>query len=187
MRLQRAGARAEAVLVQQPRRRLPHLRRPRASRISSIPRASSTHPHLSLAGGAIRGWDRRNAYYFQLIQSLAQHYKFDIETPWDELPAKAQQVVLFGSGDEDIEFRYAEGNGRTTQKKHQFEGIMPNLERRYQAKPSRCTVREELAKYLGMQPCPDCNGTRLNRAARYVFVGGRTACRRSRTSRSATR
>jgi excinuclease ABC subunit A len=132
-----------------------------------------TNPGLSLAGGAIRGWDRRNAYYFQLIQSLAKHYKFDIETAWSELPKKVQNVVLFGSGDEVIEFRYTEGKGKTSKKKHTFEGILPNLERRYRETEST-TVREELAKYLGMQPCPDCKGARLNRAARYVFVAERS-------------
>ncbi len=131
-----------------------------------------THPHLSLAGGAIRGWDRRNAYYFQLIQSLARHYGFDIETPWEELPAKVQKVVLYGSGEQLIEFRYTEGKSKTTRKKHVFEGILPNLERRYRETESS-TVREELAKYLGMQACPECKGTRLNRAARYVFVADR--------------
>jgi excinuclease ABC subunit A len=132
-----------------------------------------TNPGLSLAGGAIRGWDRRNAYYFQLIQSLAKHYRFDIETPWTELPAKVQKVILYGSGDEEISFRYAEGKGRTSTKKHQFEGILPNLERRYRETESS-TVREELAKYLGMQPCPECKGARLNRAARFVFVADRS-------------
>ena len=131
-----------------------------------------TNPDLSLAGGAIRGWDRRNAYYFQLIQSLAKHYGFDIETPWNELPAKVQKVVLYGSGDQVIEFRYTEGKGRTQRKKHVFEGILPNLERRYRETEST-TVREELAKYLGLQPCPECKGTRLNRAARFVFVADR--------------
>ncbi|HVY80876.1 MAG TPA: excinuclease ABC subunit UvrA [Steroidobacteraceae bacterium] len=132
-----------------------------------------TNPELSLAGGAIRGWDRRNAYYFQLIQSLAKHYRFDIETPWTELPAKVQKVVLYGSGDEEIAFRYAEGKGRTSTRKHKFEGILPNLERRYRETESS-TVREELAKYLGVQACPECHGTRLNRAARFVFVAGRS-------------
>src|SRR5688572_5410117 len=132
-----------------------------------------TNPGLSLAGGAIRGWDRRNAYYFQLIQSLAKHYKFDIETPWNELPKKVQNIVLVGSGDETIEFRYTEGKGKASKKKHTFEGILPNLERRYRETEST-TVREELAKYLGMQPCPDCKGARLNRAARYVFVAERS-------------
>ncbi len=131
------------------------------------------HPHLSLAGGAIRGWDRRNAHYFQLIQALAGHYDFDIETPWTELPANVQQVVLYGSGDEAIEFRESTGKGRTLRRRHPFEGILPNLERRYRETESP-TVREELSKYLGMQPCPDCGGTRLNRAARFVYVAERT-------------
>jgi len=128
------------------------------------------HPHLSLAGGAIRGWDRRNAYYFQLIQSLARAYDFDIETPWLELPTKVQDVLLNGSGDEVIEFRYVAGAGRVHKKRHRFEGILPNLERRYQETASP-TVREELAKYLGLRTCPECGGARLNRAARFVFIG----------------
>jgi excinuclease ABC subunit A len=131
------------------------------------------HPHLSLAGGAVRGWDRRNAYYFQLIQSLARHYKFDIERPWNELPAKVQKVLLHGSGTDAIEFRYEEARGKVSRRKHPFEGILPNLERRYRETESP-TVREELSKYLGVRPCPDCAGMRLNRAARSVFVGGHT-------------
>jgi excinuclease ABC subunit A len=131
------------------------------------------HPELSLAGGAIRGWDRRNAYYFQLIQSLARQYKFDIETPWAELPVKVQDVLLYGSGEQLIEFRYAEGAGRAHKKRHKFEGILPNLERRYRETASP-TVREELSKYLGMRTCPECGGARLNRAARFVFVAERT-------------
>jgi excinuclease ABC subunit A len=137
------------------------------------PQRVVVHPHLSLASGAIRGWDRRNAYYFQLIQSLARHYEFDIETPWTELPANVQHVLLHGSGDDVVEFRYNEGKGRTVRKRHSFEGILPNLERRYRETES-LTVREELAKYLGMRPCPDCAGTRLNRAARFVFVADRS-------------
>jgi len=136
------------------------------------PQRVVTNPELSLASGAIRGWDRRNAYYFQLIQSLARHYDFDIEEPWSALPEKIQRVILFGSGEEIVEFRYSEAKGKTSRKKHKFEGIVPNLERRYRETESS-TVREELAKYLGMQPCPDCKGTRLNRAARYVFVADR--------------
>jgi excinuclease ABC subunit A len=128
------------------------------------------YPHLSLAGGAIKSWDRKNAYYFALITTMAKHYKFDPETPWEELSRKAQQVMLFGSGNDEVEFRYVHGNGRTTKKKHRFEGIIPNLERRYKETDS-LPVREELAKYLGTQPCPDCHGTRLNRTARNVFVG----------------
>ena len=130
------------------------------------------NPDLSLASGAVRGWDRRNAHYFQLIQSLARHYAFDIETPWTELPAQVHKVLLYGSGDEAIEFRYTEGK-KTSRKRHPFEGILPNLERRYRETES-LTVREELAKYLGMRPCPDCGGTRLNRAARFVFVAERS-------------
>ena len=140
------------------------------SRTFSIPQRVVAYPHLSLAGGAIRSWDRKNAYYFALITAMAKHYKFDPETPWEELSKKAQQVMLFGSGNDEVEFRYLHGNGRTTKKKHRFEGIIPNLERRYKETDS-LPVREELAKYLGTQPCPDCLGTRLNRAARHVFVG----------------
>ena len=131
------------------------------------------HPHLSLAGGAIRGWDRRNAHYFQLIQALARRYDFDIETPWSDLPEKAQNVILYGSGEEVIEFRETLGKGRVSRKRHPFEGILPNLERRFRETES-VTVREELAKYLGVRPCPDCGGTRLNRAARFVYVAERT-------------
>ena len=127
------------------------------------------HPALSLASGAIRGWDRRNVHYFQLIQSLARHFEFDIETPWNELPARIQKVLLEGSGEELIEFRYTEGK-RVSRKRHAFEGILPNLERRYRETES-ATVREELTKYLGLRPCPECAGARLSRAARFVFVG----------------
>ncbi len=131
------------------------------------------HPHLSLAGGAVRGWDRRNDHYFNLIQSLARHYAFDIETPWTELPEHVRHVLLHGSGAEVIEFSYREDAGRRSRKRHAFEGILPNLTRRYRETESPM-VREELARYLGVRPCPDCQGTRLNRAARFVFVAGRT-------------
>ncbi|HEY4369993.1 MAG TPA: excinuclease ABC subunit UvrA [Steroidobacteraceae bacterium] len=131
------------------------------------------HTHLSLAGGAIRGWDRRNAYYFQLIQSLAKQYKFDIETPWEELSAKHQKVILYGSGEDKIEFRYVDAKGGSTRRSHKWEGVIPNLQRRYRETES-LVVREELAKYLSNQPCPDCEGTRLNRAARNVFIAERT-------------
>ncbi|MFM7066700.1 MAG: excinuclease ABC subunit UvrA [Gammaproteobacteria bacterium] len=130
------------------------------------------NPSLSLAGGAVRGWDRRNAYYFQLVQSLARHYKFDVETPWRDLTARDQQVLLYGSGEESVEFRYFDGRGGTQRRRHPFEGILPNLERRYRETESQ-TVREELSKYIGTKPCPDCEGTRLNRAARHVFVAGK--------------
>jgi excinuclease ABC subunit A len=131
------------------------------------------NPHLSLAGGAVRGWDRRNAYYFQVIQSLARHAKFDIEAPYESLPPKIRNLVLFGSDDEPIEFKYLDGKGGTVKRRHAFEGIVKNLERRYRETES-ATVREELAKYRSSRPCPECGGTRLNRAARNVFVGNRS-------------
>jgi excinuclease ABC subunit A len=127
------------------------------------------NPGLSLAGGAIRGWDRKTTYYYQMIQSLASHYEFDIETPFDELPEKLQKVVLYGSGKEKIEFYYENTRGMQLKKQHRFEGVLPNLDRRYHETESNA-VREELTKYLNSQPCPDCNGTRLNRSARHVFV-----------------
>jgi excinuclease ABC subunit A len=126
-------------------------------------------PELSLAGGAVRGWDRRNAYYFQMISSLADHYGFDIETPFEELDESIQKVILMGSGTEDIEFTYIGNRGNVTTKTHPFEGIIHNLERRYRETDSN-TVREELSRFLSIQPCPDCQGTRLNREARHVFI-----------------
>jgi excinuclease ABC subunit A len=131
------------------------------------------NPHLSLAGGAVRGWDRRNAYYFQLIQSLARHTKFDIEAPFENLPQKIRDLVLFGSNEQQIEFKYLDGKGGTVKRKHVFEGIVRNLERRFKETES-ATVREELAKYRSERPCPECAGTRLNRAARNVFVDGKS-------------
>ncbi|MES5815739.1 excinuclease ABC subunit UvrA [Pseudoxanthomonas sp. Soil82] len=127
------------------------------------------HPELSVAAGAVRGWDRRNAYYFQLVNSLAKHYRFDVEAPWQSLPETARQAVLFGSGDDVITFSYLTESGGRTQRKHRFEGIINNLERRYRETESPA-VREELAKYISERPCPDCGGARLNRAARNVFV-----------------
>jgi excinuclease ABC subunit A len=128
------------------------------------------HPNLSLAAGAVRGWDRRNMYYFQLILSLARHYKFDIDTPWEQLPEAIRHAVLAGSGDEIIPFRYLTETGGSVTRKHRFEGIVPNLERRYRETESPA-VREELAKFITERPCPDCHGERLNRSARNVFVG----------------
>jgi excinuclease ABC subunit A len=127
------------------------------------------NPALSLAGGAIRGWDRKTTYYYQMIQSLAAHYKFDIETPFDQLPPKLQKVVLYGSGKEKVEFFYENTRGLEIKKLHRFEGVLPNLERRYLETESNA-VREELTKFLNSQACPDCHGTRLNTAARHVFV-----------------
>jgi excinuclease ABC subunit A len=132
-----------------------------------------THPHLSLANGAVRGWDRRNTYYFQMIGSLARHYGFAVETAFQELPATIRQVILYGSGNEAIEFQYLNERGAVTVRKHAFEGVIPNMERRYRETESG-GVRDELAKYLSTQSCSTCQGTRLNRAARHVFVAAKS-------------
>jgi excinuclease ABC subunit A len=131
------------------------------------------NPDLSLAGGAVRGWDRRNVYYFQLLQSLAKHYRFDDESPFAKLPKKIQEVILYGSGDEDIKFTYLNERGGRITRAHPFEGIIPNMERRYRETESN-VIREELSKYLNSQPCPECQGTRLRREARHVFIAGHT-------------
>jgi excinuclease ABC subunit A len=131
------------------------------------------HPNLSLAGGAVRGWDRRNPYYFQLISALAKHYAFDVDTRWEKLPATARQAVLYGSGEDEITFNYVSGSGGRSKRKHRFEGIVNNLQRRYRETESPA-VREELSKYISDQPCPDCSGDRLNRSARNVFIADRT-------------
>ncbi len=129
------------------------------------------HPELSLAGGAVRGWDRRNAYYFQLLSSLAEHYDFDIDTPFAELTVKIRNTILYGSGDEAIAFHYHGGRAGPVTKEHPFEGVLPNMERRYRDTDSSA-VREELSKYLSSHACPDCDGTRLGIGARNVFVAG---------------
>ncbi len=129
------------------------------------------NPELSLAGGAIRGWDRKTTYYYQMIQSLAEHFGFDIETPFNELSEKISNIVLYGSGTEKVQFHYANSRGMQVKKLHRFEGVIPNLERRYRETESNA-VREELARFLNSAACPDCGGTRLNRAARHVFVDG---------------
>ena len=131
-----------------------------------------THPELSLAAGAVRGWDRRNAYYFHMIQSLAKHYGFKVDVPWQDLDDDVQQAVLYGSGNDVIAFTYVSDSGSRHQRKHKFEGIVPNLERRYRETESSA-VREELAKYISERPCTECGGARLNRSARNVFVADR--------------
>jgi excinuclease ABC subunit A len=128
-------------------------------------------PHLSLAAGAIKGWDRRNQFYFQMLSGLAMHYGFDIDTPFEELPPKVREIVLSGSGPERIRFNYLGERGNRYQREHTFEGIVPNFERRYRETDS-ALVREELAKFLSTQRCPECEGTRLRLEARHVFVGG---------------
>ncbi|WP_080174416.1 excinuclease ABC subunit UvrA [Photobacterium toruni] len=125
---------------------------------------------LSLAGGAIRGWDKRNFYYFQMLKSLAEHFKFDVEAPFDTLPKKIQTVILNGSGTTDIEFKYINDRGDITVRRHPFEGILNNMERRYHETESN-SVREELAKFVSTKPCASCHGSRLRQEARHVFIG----------------
>jgi len=134
------------------------------------PKRVVAFPHLSLASGAIKGWDKRNQFYFQLLQSLSEHYQFDLETAFEELPEKIQDVILNGSGSEHINFSYINERGQINKKMHSFEGILNNLKRRYHETDSG-TVRDELAKYLNMQPCPSCEGSRLRIEARHVKVG----------------
>ena len=147
---------------------------PRCDGLGSIsffdPKRVVGFPQLSLASGAIKGWDRRNQFYFQMLQSLARHYGFDLERPFDRLPERVQQVILYGSEKEKIAFQYLSDRGKPMLREHAFEGIIPNLERRYRETDS-IMVREELAKYLNSKPCPECDGTRLRREARHVKVG----------------
>ena len=134
------------------------------------PKRVVAFPHLSLASGAIKGWDKRNQFYFQLLQSLSEHYQFDLETVFEEIPEKIQNVILNGSGSEQISFSYMNERGQINKKMHSFEGILNNLKRRYHETDSG-TVRDELAKYLNMQTCPSCEGSRLRIEARHVKVG----------------
>ncbi len=127
------------------------------------------NPDISLAGGAVRGWDRRNAYYYQIICALAAHYNFDPEAPFSSIPKTVQGIILYGSGQEEISFQLQMGNGKPRTSRHPFEGIIPNMERRYHESDSQM-VRDELAKYLTQQTCAVCDGARLNLAARHVFV-----------------
>ncbi len=129
-------------------------------------------PAISLANGAIRGWDKRSFYYFQMLKSLSEHYKFDLETPWEDLPLKTQEVILRGSGRTEIEFRYMNDRGDVVVRKHPFEGILHNMERRYRETESN-SVREELSKYIANKSCTSCGGSRLREEARHVFVGNR--------------
>ena len=137
------------------------------------PKRVVAHPNLSLAGGAIKGWDRRNHFYYSLLQSLAQHYGFDVEAPWEALDDAVQAVILYGSGSEKLAFRYPGERGRSVVKEHPFEGVIPNLERRFRETES-LVVREELAKYRNTRPCPECGGARLRREARTVRLAGKT-------------
>lgn len=131
------------------------------------------HPDLSLASGAIRGWDRRNQFYFQMLQCLAAFYDFEINTAFSELPENIQHIILYGSGTDRLPFTYLSESGKTVIKEHSFEGIIPNLERRFRETDST-TVREELLKYRSTRACPECSGSRLKKEARYVLIGGKS-------------
>jgi excinuclease ABC subunit A len=137
------------------------------------PKRIVAHPNLSLASGAIRGWDRRNHFYFSMLQALAKHYRFDVEQPWEMLDERIQELILNGSQDEKIVFRYPGEAGRAAVKSHPFEGVIPNHERRYRETDS-LVVREELAKLRNVRPCPECGGARLRREARHVKIAGHT-------------
>ena len=130
------------------------------------------HPRQSLAAGAISGWDRRNAYYMHILEGLARHYGFDVETPFEDLAEMHQQVLLYGSGEEAITFTYGGADGRGRRKRHPFEGVVNNFARRYRETDSNA-VREHLSRFLGNRPCTACGGSRLRREARHVFVAGR--------------
>ncbi len=133
------------------------------------PKRIVAFPHLSLASGAIKGWDRRNQFYYQMLQSLSMHFGFDLEIPFEELPEQTQHLLLYGSGKEEIKFKYLGEKGGMQTRAHPFEGIIHNFERRYKETDSNA-VREELSKYLNGCPCPECNGTRLRIEARNVLV-----------------
>lgn len=137
------------------------------------PKRIVAHPNLSLASGAIKGWDRRNQFYYSMLQALAKHYGFDIEQPWEMLQEPVQRTILYGSGKEKIAFQYLSERGRGTMKEHAFEGVVPSLERRYR-ETDAVMVREELAKLRNTRTCPDCGGTRLRREARHVKLAERT-------------
>ena len=128
------------------------------------------NPTISLAGGAVKGWDRRNFYYYQMLTSLAKHYNFDVEAPYESLPKKIQHIIMHGSGKEEIEFQYMNDRGDVVIRKHPFEGILNNMARRYKETESM-SVREELAKNISNRPCADCGGSRLRPEARNVYIG----------------
>jgi excinuclease ABC subunit A len=130
-----------------------------------------SHPELSLAEGAIKGWDRRSIYYFSQLQAVAEHYRFTLDTPWNELARHERDLVLNGSGKDEVAFSYVNDRGRKVTREHPFEGVLPNLERRYRETESSM-VRDDLSKYLAVRPCPTCDGTRLKREARHVFIDG---------------
>jgi len=130
-----------------------------------------SHGELSLPAGAVRGWDSRNSYYSQLLQSLADHYRFDLDTPFRNLPQDIQKIILYGSGKEKIKFTYFNERGSNMQRSHPFEGVIPNMQRRYLETGSN-VVRDEISKYISHKTCPECEGTRLRKEARFVFIAG---------------
>ncbi|MGY4878867.1 excinuclease ABC subunit UvrA [Vreelandella aquamarina] len=132
-----------------------------------------SHPELSLAEGVIKGWDRRSVYYFSQLQALAKHYRFELETPWQELARHEQELILNGSGDEPVPFSYVSDRGRKVTREHPFEGVLPNLQRRYRETESNM-VRDDLVKYIAVQPCATCHGSRLRKESRHVFVDDHT-------------
>tara|TARA_R110000822_G_scaffold159476_34_gene299760 strand:+ start:42478 stop:45297 length:2820 start_codon:yes stop_codon:yes gene_type:complete len=131
------------------------------------------YPECSISEGAIRSWDRKNLFYFNMLTSLAGHYGFNIDAPFQDLTQQHQQVILFGSGKDVIDFNYVNDRGTVFKRSHQFEGIIPNMERRYRETESQ-TVREDLTKYMNTQHCPECNGARLRKSARHVFIDEKT-------------
>jgi excinuclease ABC subunit A len=132
-----------------------------------------SHPELSLAEGVIKGWDRRSVYYFSQLQAVADHYRFTLETPWQDLARHEKDIILYGSGDDDIAFSYVNDRGRRVTREHPFEGVLPNMQRRYRETESSM-VREELARYIADRSCPTCHGSRLRKEARHVFVDNHT-------------
>ncbi|WP_253446324.1 excinuclease ABC subunit UvrA [Halomonas sp. Y3] len=132
-----------------------------------------SHPELSLAEGVIKGWDRRSVFYFNQLQAVAEHYRFTLETPWQELARHEREVILHGSGHDEIAFHYVNDRGRKVTRHHPFEGVLPNLQRRYRETESNM-VREELARYIAVQPCPACHGSRLRKESRHVFIDEHT-------------
>ena len=134
------------------------------------PKRIIPNPELSLPGGALRGWDRRNAYYFQLLTSLSMHYEFELDSPFKDIDKEVQDIILYGSGEEEIKFTYLGDHKKNVTRMHPFEGVIPNMERRYRETESNI-VREELAKFINTQTCPACHGARLSTAARHVFIG----------------
>ncbi len=132
-----------------------------------------SHPELSLAEGVIKGWDRRSVYYFNQLQAVADHYRFTLETPWQDLARHEREIVLHGSGDDAIAFHYVNDRGRKVTREHPFEGVLPNMQRRYRETESS-SVREELARHIAVQPCPTCHGSRLRKESRHVYIDEQT-------------